>query len=239
MLVLIACADPPATPSPASPAAATLPPEPVVRALKGRQVAGLIALPSLPDDHLGRDCAAVNTRLHAKGPPCSVEVWATEGGDARWFWRAGKKAGVSLAADGEIARATLRWPRLGQILEGCLDDDPLALPPAGDPGGTRAWVDDAWILTLTGENPCGLGGQLSLEVTSERAEWRRLLVDGVPWEQGGRAIADGRQLERAVAGVRARWETMDAREREQAIVSLARDPRTVAVAQELSKRRRE
>jgi hypothetical protein len=68
---------------------------------------------------------------------------------------------------------------------GCLGD-PLALPPADDPGGARGYDGEWWTLHLSGTNPCHLGGELRLHAWRDKAEWDGLTVDGVPWNAGGR-----------------------------------------------------
>lgn len=155
----------------------------------GRSELGGIAVPSVPGggELLGPDCTAVNERLRGKGPPCAVETWAGEG--KVWtLFRAGNAARFE-GPEGEVVRARAHWSVLAGTLSRCMPD-PLALPPAGDPGGDRGFDGDDWVLVFTGQNRCRLEGTLRFAADADRADFDQLAVNGTPWTRGGRDLAD-------------------------------------------------
>ncbi len=213
-LLLLACASPPEPPT----AAVPVPPPPAPPwTLTGRASSDGLDTPTLIGGAaaLGPACATLNERLRGDGPPCFVEEWRSD----RVLHV--ERAGARLRFDGQPGRTT--WTQLGGPLDGCLGD-PLAVPPAGDPGGHRALDGDSWVLTLSGANRCALGGTLRLHTRRDTAAWSGLTVAGTPWDAGGR--------ERALDVLRAElrdlvdrgWADLDRADRADALRALATDP---------------
>ena len=176
-----------------------------------------MAIPSLPGGNLllGVGCATINAALHGDGPPCSVEEW--QGDRTVRVERAGRK----LRIDGR--RGRIRWSQLANPLPGCLGD-PLAVPPAQDPGATRTFDGERWILTFTGQNLCHLGGTLVLHATSDEADWSALTASDRPWTDGGLAAAWADLRADLRSTLVTRWATMDEHTRAAARQALIQDP---------------
>lgn len=146
----------------------------------GRITADGLDLPPHPDGP-----AALDPRCASQGlRPCSAERW-TDGEQVVDVVRAGH----DLRIDGLTGRTD--WLRIGPTLMGCLGD-PLALPPADDPGGTRSFDGEWWTLHMSGANACRVSGELRLHAWKDQADWHALAVDGVPWDAGGRQRLSGR-----------------------------------------------
>jgi hypothetical protein len=196
----------PAVPSPIDLIPAPVPPRDAVPAasvdadrdlrftLVGRASHQGLLTPALADGAaiLGADCATVNAELRGHGPPCLAERW--RGGGVDVLFRVANPAAALTSADGLVVEARTTWSTLGVGLSACLED-PLMVPPARDPGGTRTLVargaEAWWELRLTGQNRCGLGGRLLLLGTADRGDWAELTVNGAPWDQGGRERLSG------------------------------------------------
>lgn len=158
--------------------------------LTGRAIPGQMLLPAFPDGAalLGDDCSVANRALHGDGPPCLAERW--EGPDGvRVFLRSGKAARWSPGG-----HARTRWPTAGTTLAVCLGDL-LLTPPAFDPGGTRGYDGQDWVIAYTGHNPCAISGTLRLRANADRTDWSGLLAEGHPWEDGGKERANARAAE--------------------------------------------
>lgn len=213
LALVFACAAPPEPTPPAPPAVEPEPPPPWVRL--ARVSTDGIDSPSLSPSLLGERCAAVNARIGGDGPPCAVEDWGGPGA------RRVERAGGVLTIDGTPGRTT--WTAINGTLEGCLGDT-LSLPPAADPGATRSMTETAWVLTFSGQNRCELGGELTLDIDQDHAEWSRLTAGGLPWEKGGRDHAKSTHRARLRALVRDEWGSLSQEEREDALRALAEDP---------------
>ena len=226
LAALLACADPPPPtmpdPLPIGPAT------PTTWSRVARVSTEGIDVPALPQALLGPGCATLNAALGGDGPPCFVEDWS-----GPRMIRV-ERAGATVRLDGD--RVQGRWPNIGTLLDGCLGD-PLALPPAADPGGARTLTDDTWILTFSGQNLCVLGGSLKLALRGGRVDTSALTVEGLAWSRGGRERAANGHRARLRAVVRDDWETLSATERDDALRALARDPDPEAQAL-LAKRQR-
>lgn len=84
-------------------------------------------------------------------------------------------------------KAIQRWTKLGELLNACIGD-PLALPPAGDPGAFRklVWSEEPyWRVDLSGMNRCSLEGWIELELRRNSVPRADLRVDGLPLREGG------------------------------------------------------
>lgn len=138
-----------------------------------------------------------------------------------------------LVLEGQEHRRPARWTRLGPTLERCLGD-PLATPPAGDPQALRLLVQDGGVLrmtlTLQGDNPCRLSGQVHLPIQGELADTGALMVDGQPWSDGGpaRAKVHIRAWRRLL--VQERWNELLPADRIELLEALSQDPDPEAAA---------
>ncbi|MDP2312661.1 MAG: hypothetical protein Q8P41_07130 [Pseudomonadota bacterium] len=212
--LLLACAAPPAPP--AVPEPTRLPPPSWV--LVGRASSDGLSTPTLQGGtaRLGVGCAALNDTLHGHGPPCFVEEWRAGDGTVLV-----ERAGARLRFDGVPGRTT--WTPINGALAACLGD-PLAVPPAADPGGQRTLERRTWVVALSGQNRCAIAGTLRLDATRDRADWSDLSAGGRPWSAGGREIAAATVRAEVRALVRSRWNELDEATRADALRSLAEDP---------------
>lgn len=185
LLLLLAC-DLPTEPG-ARPIAPR--PLPAVYALTGRAVPDGLDVPGLPEARalVADDCRALAELLGpTSGSGCFVERWAADG-HLVFLHQAGDRLAFSAQLLTPGPARSARWPSLGAVLSACIGD-PLALPPAADPSGTRRLTPSALILHLSGDNLCHLQGEIQLFRDADRAD-AALLVDGMPWKDGGREQA--------------------------------------------------
>lgn len=198
ILLLWACAS---EPLPGPPAEEPPPPPnaPEVFRLTGRAAHEGLLTPPFPegDARLGPGCVAVNAELGGAGPPCLAERWTSDRREVVFL--VANPAAALVWKDGPTVRARTRWTPLGAQLGWCLED-PLMVPPARDPQGTRTFTGAGWELRFSGTNRCALGGSLSLDPVADRADWSALTVAGFPWSAGGREHLRARLLELAASG---------------------------------------
>lgn len=179
---------------------------------------------------LGLGCEAGMRLTGGLPPPCVAERWTSEEGESRVFLRVGDRA---ILRDLHVDRAVkTNWETLDGPLGGCLGD-PLSVPPAGDPDGFRLLQEVegtyAWILSLSGQNLCGLGGQLIVHATRDHAEVRELTVQGGPWDEEGRQKARASLFAFIRQTAVERWSTLDEAARLRILTNLADDPEPAAV----------
>ena len=184
LILLLACAEPAPTAPPPAPIVEAVAPTVFRWRIRGRVGPVRSTLPSpLPfegGEALMARCAGVL--------PCSAERWEREDGRQMDLLRVGD---VVQAADGSFTWPA-RWRRLNGDLAACAGD-PLALPPAGDPGALRILVEEPsgpwWEVSWSGANRCGLTGALRLRADAETVDATAVRVEGLRWGAGGRERA--------------------------------------------------
>ena len=184
-LLVGGCAEPPSPPPKSPPIVEAAPAPASLRwRILGRMGPVRSTLPSpLPfegGEALMARCAGVL--------PCSAERWERQDGRQMDLLRVGDQV---LAADGAFSWPA-RWRRLNGDLAACAGD-PLALPPAGDPGALRVLIEEPsgpwWEVSWSGENRCGLAGSLRLRADAETVDATAVTVEGLRWGAGGRERA--------------------------------------------------
>lgn len=163
--------------------------------------------------------------------PCSVERFEAPDATVDLV-----RVADHIEVPGRLDRWPTRWRGLAGTLGVCLGD-PLAVPPAGDPGGFRTLHqrDEAWrwAVNLSGDNRCGLAGPVELDATADRVGAVGLTVDGVAWSDGGREVARDRARVWLREHARQRWPLADEAERAQLLAALAKDPDAATLVAEL------
>jgi hypothetical protein len=214
--LLLACAPPPAAPSPAI-VTAPAPARPIFQ-LSGRASSAGLDTPTLAGGAalLGTGCVTANRTLDGDGPPCFAEVWQAADRSVAVL-----RAGHRLRFDGQRGRTS--WSQVDGPLAWCLGD-PLAIPPAGDPGGLRTLDVDTWVVHVSGDNRCALTGDLRLAATVDHAAWDDIRAAGHPWDAGGRDAARTTMFAAVRDAVAHHWRTLDAAARADALGMLAEDP---------------
>jgi hypothetical protein len=85
-----------------------------------------------------------------------------------------------------------RWMSITGVLRSCLGD-PLTIPPTDDPASVRTLEtlgDKAtWALHLSGQNGCGLVGQVRLDAKKDRIDLDALKCEAKRWYEGGKQCA--------------------------------------------------
>jgi hypothetical protein len=140
-----------------------------------------------------------------------------------------KEGELVLSLDGREHARSARWTRLGPTLDRCLGDPKsLFQRPAGDPGAVRVlWQERGrlwWQLTFSGDNPCQLAGSLRLPHDGEVPDTSALLVDGLPWSEGGPARAQEHIRAWRRLLVRESWNDLLAADRIELLEALSQDP---------------
>jgi len=141
--------------------------------------------------------------------------------------------------DGATEQWQTGWRGLAGPLDLCLGD-PLATPPAGDPGGFRLLHERGghwrWSVHFSGANPCGITGHLELDATADRVDANALAVDGAPWARGGRERARARARALARAEAEAAWTNATGPERVRILNALKHDPAAAGLVEALESR---
>lgn len=131
------------------------------------------------------------------------------------------------------------WPSWGDVLSVCLGDDPLAMPPGGDTGAFRKLQWDGrsghWMLELSGLNRCSMKGVVALRVKKDVVDASGLVVDGVPWGEGGQFR--GKQILRGELRDAAllHWTELPPEEQLRTLRSLRADPDATETLEELER----
>jgi len=85
-----------------------------------------------------------------------------------------------------------RWMSITGVLRSCLGD-PLTIPPTDDPASVRTLEtkgDSAtWALHLSGQNSCGLIGQVRLNAKKDKIDLSALRCEAKRWQEGGKQCA--------------------------------------------------
>ncbi len=117
--------------------------------------------------------------------PCAAEQWSGENGESVKAKREGK----------HYFWGTEKWPGAWRRLNGSLKDclkDPLFYPPAQNSQNLR-WLEwkkePVWVLSLSGENPCQIKGELRLLANGSKIWTEKLHVNGKKWTEGGRELS--------------------------------------------------
>ncbi len=85
-----------------------------------------------------------------------------------------------------------RWLSINGVLRSCMGD-PLTIPPTDDPQGVRTLEtlgDSAtWAIHLSGNNSCGLVGQLRLDAKKDDIDLNAIRCEAQKWFEGGKQCA--------------------------------------------------
>jgi hypothetical protein len=128
-----------------------------------------------------------------------------------------------------------RWRQISGALSHCLGD-PLAIPPAADPGGGRDLLEDpatndarwSWQVRLSGNNRCNLSGTILLSATGPKVDVRDLRVGKQAWHAGGRHEAEAFLRAELRELARTGWDTLNEAERVDLLRALRTDPEASA-----------
>jgi len=137
------------------------------------------------------------------------------------------KGESTLHLDGRAHPADTRWPLMGTVLGPCIGD-PLALPPADDPEGSRMLeqrgTELRWVIRLSGANGCNIDGVLRLPLRTGRVDASLLSVDGKPWAEGGAELAAALRRAWLRILVRESWPKLTDEDQILALEGLRKDP---------------
>jgi len=171
----------------------------------------------LPPDCRGT-CIAEHWRPLEPGPPYQAA------NDAVFLRMKGEN---SVTVDGLAHPADTRWPLMGSVLGPCIGD-PLALPPADDPEGSRMLeqrgAELRWVIRLSGANGCNIDGELRLPLRTGRVDASLLSVDGLPWSEEGAELAAAVRRAWLRLLVRESWPELTAEDQLLALEGLSKDP---------------
>ncbi len=125
--------------------------------------------------------------------PCAAERW-TQAADSATTVTLLRRGDQFYQEDGTTWNA--RWWTISGILRACLGD-PLSVPPTTDPGAYRTLHTPAdggyWTIHLSGQNPCGLTGEVRLMLKEDKIDLSDLKCGDKPWKKGGRKCAMSRR----------------------------------------------
>ncbi len=182
-LLLLACGAQAPQPDPAPPAADPTP-ETVHWELVGRVTPGTSRWPDAPPFEGGK---AMIARCGDRRP-CAAERWRSTKGETIDFLLRERTIHFE---DGRPDWPA-RWMSITGVLRSCMGD-PLTIPPTDDPEGVRTLetrgVDATWAIHLSGQNSCGLVGQLRLDAKSDDIELDALRCEAQKWFEGGKQCA--------------------------------------------------
>lgn len=183
LLLCIGCSEKPAQqPQPVSVKAPA--PNVVHWELVGRVTPNQSVWPDAPPFEGGRDMIA---RCKDRRP-CAAERWRAQDGtemdtvliERTLFFKDGREPWPA------------RWMSITGVLRSCLGD-PLTIPPTDDPASIRTLEtvgDDAtWALHLSGQNSCGLVGQVRLNAKKDVIDLDALRCEAKRWQEGGKQCA--------------------------------------------------
>ena len=120
--------------------------------------------------------------------PCAAERWRSESGEVVDFLLLER----TIYFQDERPPWPARWLSINGVLRSCMGD-PLTIPPTDDPQAVRTLEitgDSAtWALHLSGNNSCGLVGQLRLDAKTDNIDLDALRCEGKKWFEGGKQCA--------------------------------------------------
>lgn len=195
LLALVACGDGLPVADRGPHAAATTPQatgEPVVHwELVGRVTPGDSVWPDAPPFDGGK---AMVERCRERRP-CAAERWRSDDGrimDLTLIER------TIVFEDGRPPWPA-RWMSITGTLRACIGD-PLTIPPTDDQNSIRTLTTHGetaqWTLYFSGQNTCGLDGQLRLDAHKDSIDLHPTLCEGKRWREGGRECVRRRLSER-------------------------------------------
>jgi hypothetical protein len=183
MLATACTSSAPETTAPATPVKTT--DNPVVHwQLTGRVTPGTSVWPDAPPFQGGKAMIAKCRERR----PCAAERWTAEDGttmdltliERTMYFEDGREPWPA------------RWMSISGTLRGCVGD-PLTIPPTDDIKSVRtlttAGDEASWTLHFSGENSCGLEGQLRLDAYKDSIDLQPTLCEGKRWREGGRDCA--------------------------------------------------
>jgi hypothetical protein len=222
MWLLLACSVDAPEPALARTPQPPVPPKEISYTLTGRATPQGIDFFPLPEAQplVENSCQGLKAKLKAnKTTGCLVERWSPDpenpDQNARYLLRSGLKLrfASNLSAEGKDLRpAEVSWHSIDPVLSHCLGDL-WALPPAGDPKGTRTMQGDTWIFRFSGDNPCGLQGSLKLGVFEDHASATELLTDNTLWSRGGKEQTKATIWEALLKEIPKKWPELSREER--------------------------
>ena len=123
--------------------------------------------------------------------PCAAERWRSENGESldmvlierTYHFQDDRKSWPA------------QWVSITGTLRACLGD-PLSIPPTDDPESIRSLMTSKekseWWLHFSGNNTCGLEGQIRLNTQMDEVDLSALKCEGKRWREGGRECARSR-----------------------------------------------
>ncbi len=120
--------------------------------------------------------------------PCAAERWRAEDGQLIEFTLIER---TIYFEDGRPPWPA-RWMSITGVLRACIGD-PLTIPPTDDLKSVRTLSTQGdtarWTLHFSGENSCGLEGQLRLDAHKDHIDLHPTKCEGKRWREGGRECA--------------------------------------------------
>lgn len=123
--------------------------------------------------------------------PCAAERWRSEDGQTMDLTLIER----TIFFEDGTEPWPARWMSISGVLRACVGD-PLTIPPTDDIKSVRTLTtraDEAqWTLHFSGQNSCGLEGQLRLNAHKDHIDLHPTLCEGKRWREGGRECAKKR-----------------------------------------------